>query len=208
MNKHNLNIDENNQNINNDDQNAYVEGDFGEVSGDGNINYEGVDVRNSGANSGDDHIDDECDNNGASSKGNNFEIGGDEPIDVRDVPLKKVICLIYTIQDIGIDLYVELKLLVHSMPKEKLGPMAILQSIKHLDCFPNTTIAYRILLTNLVTASSAERSFSKLKLIKTYLCSIMSQKRPNGIAMISIEHDMLKTIDYKDLIEEFASKKS
>nr|GFA46637.1 hypothetical protein [Tanacetum cinerariifolium] len=56
MNKHNLNIDKDNQNINNDDQNAYVEGDFGEVSDDGNINYEGVDV----GNSGDDHIDDEC----------------------------------------------------------------------------------------------------------------------------------------------------
>ncbi|GJW40508.1 zinc finger MYM-type protein 1-like protein [Tanacetum coccineum] len=68
MNKHNLNIDEDNQNMNNDDQNAYVEGDFGEVSGDGNINDEGVDAGNSGANGGDEHIDYEsanCDNSGA-----------------------------------------------------------------------------------------------------------------------------------------------
>nr|GEZ16187.1 hypothetical protein [Tanacetum cinerariifolium] len=56
-------------------------GDFGEVSDDGNINYEGVDVGKSGANGGDDHIDDECvdyDNSSASVKGNNFEISGDE----------------------------------------------------------------------------------------------------------------------------------
>ena len=87
----------------------------------------------------------------------------------------------------GTDLYVELKLLVHSMPKEKMGPVGILESIKHLDCFPNTTIAYRILLTIPVTVASAERSFSKLKLIKTYLRSTMSQERLNGLAMISIE---------------------
>ena len=92
------------------------------------------------------------------------------------------------------------------MPKEKMGHVGILESIKHLDCFPNTTIAYRILLTIPVTVASAERSFSKLKLIKTYLRSTISQERLNGLAMISIEQDMLKTIDYKDLIEEFASK--
>nr|GEW67218.1 zinc finger MYM-type protein 1 [Tanacetum cinerariifolium]GEW67327.1 zinc finger MYM-type protein 1 [Tanacetum cinerariifolium] len=92
MNKHNLNIDDDNQNINNDDQNAYVEGDFGEVSGDENINDEGVDAENSGANGGDEYIDDECvdyDNIGATIKSNNYEVGGDEPTDVRDVSLKK-----------------------------------------------------------------------------------------------------------------------
>ncbi|PWA52405.1 zinc finger MYM-type protein 1 [Artemisia annua] len=104
----------------------------------------------------------------------------------------------------GTDLYVELKLLIHLMSKEKMEPVGILESIKHLDCFPNTTIAYRILLTIPVTVASAERSFSKLKLIKTYLRSTMSQERLNGLAMISIELDMLKTINYKDLVEEFA----
>jgi len=35
----------------------------------------------------------------------------------------------------------------------------------------------------------------------------MSQKRLNGLALISIEKDMLKEIDYDNLINNFASQK-
>ena len=52
---------------------------------------------------------------------------------------------------------------------------------------PNITIALRILLTMAVTVASAERSFSKLKLIKNYLRSTMSQERLTNLATISIE---------------------
>ncbi|PWA89171.1 zinc finger MYM-type protein 1 [Artemisia annua] len=69
-----------------------------------------------------------------------------------------------------------------------------------------TKFSYVLLIKQLFHLIVAERSFSKLKLIKTYLRSTMSQERLNGLAMISIEQDMLSTTDYKDLIEEFASK--
>jgi hypothetical protein len=62
------------------------------------------------------------------------------------------------------------------------------------------------LLTIPVTVASAERSFSKLKLIKTYLRTTMSQERLNGLAMISIENEYLDKLNYDDLIEDFASK--
>ena len=46
----------------------------------------------------------------------------------------------------------------------------VLDYLKMMDsCFPNVWIAYRILLTIPITIASAERSFSKLKLIKSYL---------------------------------------
>ncbi len=67
-------------------------------------------------------------------------------------------------------------------------------------------VAYRILLTIPVTVASAERSFSKLKLIKTYLRTTMSQERLSGLAMISIENEFLDGLNYDELIEEFASK--
>ena len=67
-------------------------------------------------------------------------------------------------------------------------------------------ITYRILLTIAVTVVSAERSFSKLKLLKSYMRSMMSQERLSGLAIIAIESDILKEVDYDELIEDFASK--
>jgi len=48
------------------------------------------------------------------------------------------------------------------------------------------------------------RNFSKLKLIKTYLRSSMSQKRLNSLTIFSVEKDMLENIG--GLINYFASQ--
>ncbi|XP_050874991.1 uncharacterized protein LOC127078594 [Lathyrus oleraceus] len=106
----------------------------------------------------------------------------------------------------GNEFFAELKLLREMLPEETVRPTDILLFLKGLDCFPNTVIAYRILLTISVTVASAERSFSKLKLLKTYLRSTMSQERLNGLALIAIENDILETIKYEDLVDDFASK--
>jgi hypothetical protein len=75
-----------------------------------------------------------------------------------------------------------------------------------LNCFPNASIAYRILLTIAVTVASAEISFSKLKLLKSYLRSTMSQEILNGLAILSIEQDLLENVEYKSLISNFAAQ--
>ena len=106
----------------------------------------------------------------------------------------------------GNELYVELKLLREILPRKKMRAIDILKFLKGVDYFPNTIIAYRILLTIPVTVASAERSFSKLKLLKSYLRSTMLQERLNGLALIAIENDVLKTIKYEEMVDEFASK--
>jgi len=87
-----------------------------------------------------------------------------------------------------------------------MGAIEILKFLKRHDCFPNATIAYRVMLTIPVTVASAERSFSKLKLLKSYLRSTMTQERLNDLAMIALEGDLLEKIDYERIIEEFISK--
>ncbi|KAI3737329.1 hypothetical protein L2E82_27327 [Cichorium intybus] len=104
------------------------------------------------------------------------------------------------------ELHMELKLLDKFLPSETTNPIDVLKYMKKVDCFPNAIIAYGILLTIPVTVASAERSFSKLKLLKSYLRSTMSQERLNGLAMIAIENDILDTINYEELIDNFASK--
>lgn len=77
-----------------------------------------------------------------------------------------------------------------------------------INTFPNLCVALRIFLTMPVTVAHGERSFSKLKIIKNYLRSAMSQNRLTNLAMISIEKDICEALDMTDLIKEFAIKKA
>ena len=62
------------------------------------------------------------------------------------------------------------------------------------------------MLTIPVTVASVERSFIKLKLLKSYLRSTMTQERLNDLTMIALNSDMLEKIDYERIIEDFISK--
>ncbi|XP_055308009.1 uncharacterized protein LOC129572116 [Sitodiplosis mosellana] len=73
---------------------------------------------------------------------------------------------------------------------------------------PNAVIAYKILLTLPVSVATGERTFSKLKLTKTYLRSTMLQERLSNLAIISIEQDVAKTLNYDQIIDEFAHLKA
>lgn len=70
---------------------------------------------------------------------------------------------------------------------------------------PNAVISFRISLTIPASVASGERSFSKLKLIKTYLRNSMGQDRLNKLAIISIEKEIRNLIN---VIDDFASKKA
>ena len=90
---------------------------------------------------------------------------------------------------------------------------------------PNTCITYRIFLIILVTVAFTERSFSKLKWIKLYLRSTMSQKKLSGLVIFvvlinkvkahvttrkpksSIEKWVLEELEYQNWISLFTSQK-
>lgn len=109
------------------------------------------------------------------------------------------------------ELYEELLVFRHTM-KEDSTPIEALSFLKTMPgaftAFPNIVISLRILLTIPITSASAERSFSKLKIIKNYLRNTISQKRLTELATIAEENETADTLDFKKVIELFASKKS
>ena len=86
---------------------------------------------------------------------------------------------------------------------------AVLSNPNHaLDClmqfgrgvFPTLCIAYRLLLTIGFSIASCERSFSKLKLIKTCMRSSMIQEHQTSLALTSIEREFLSA-DVKNEVQ-------
>ncbi|KAL4152689.1 hypothetical protein QTP88_000550 [Uroleucon formosanum] len=106
------------------------------------------------------------------------------------------------------DLAHELKS-VSAMVDDNLTPYELLTfMINAGDFAPNLSIALRILLTLPVSVATGERSFSKLKLIKTYLRSTMKNERLCGLTMISIEHEVGQELTDKKLVHDFAKLKA
>lgn len=70
---------------------------------------------------------------------------------------------------------------------------------------PSVVIALQILFTIPVLAASGKWSFSKLVLIKTYHQNSMGQERLSDVAIILIENDVANSIEYDDVIEDFAT---
>lgn len=109
------------------------------------------------------------------------------------------------------DELVSIRAFLSGMFKVKITPLVVLNFIKQhtiQDLYPNVWIAMRILLTVPVTVASGERSFSKLKLIKTYLRSTMLQSRLSSLGTLSIENEIAENLDFSVLIKDFADKKA
>ena len=74
--------------------------------------------------------------------------------------------------------------------------------------FANVEAILRLFLSLLVTNSSEERSFSKLKSIKNELRSTMSQKRLSAHSILCIDSDKLKQINFDEFLHDFVLTKA
>ncbi|XP_012559259.3 zinc finger MYM-type protein 1-like [Hydra vulgaris] len=111
----------------------------------------------------------------------------------------------------GVELWYEIKAIGRRLDTSNSDPKSVLKCIytsNVVEVFPNLSIAFRILLTLPVTVASAEGSFSKLKIIKSYLRSQMCQDRLVGLATISIEKEIADHLDIEDLVKDFAELKA
>ncbi|XP_068208340.1 uncharacterized protein [Palaemon carinicauda] len=108
------------------------------------------------------------------------------------------------------DLCHELQAVARRLQPDTVTPLDVLKLICEqglVHRVPNTFVALRILLTLPVTVASGERSFSKLKLIKTYLRSTMTEERLVGLAMVSKENEIAQKVDLRNLVADFAKKR-
>jgi hypothetical protein len=71
---------------------------------------------------------------------------------------------------------------------------------------PEMVKVLRLLLTVPLTTCTAERSFSSLRRLKTYLCSTMTQRRLNNIAVLHVHHDYVQNLSVDSLIDEFINR--
>ena len=78
----------------------------------------------------------------------------------------------------------------------------------YLESLPNIALSLQLFLTICGSVVSCDRSFSKLKLIKTYLRFTMSESRLTNLAILSIENNKLNTLDFEEVINEFVSSKA
>jgi hypothetical protein len=69
--------------------------------------------------------------------------------------------------------------------------------------FPHVESLVRLLLVNPASSATAERSFSSLRRLKTYLRSTCGQQRLNSLAVCHVHKDIMDTIDVKELMKEF-----
>ena len=75
------------------------------------------------------------------------------------------------------------------------------------EVYPNVFIALRTMLNCPDTAASTERSCSKLKLIKNFNRSHMTDSRITSLAMLSIEASCVFCLDLDGVIKAFACQK-
>ena len=71
--------------------------------------------------------------------------------------------------------------------------------------YPNVYVLIKILATLPVTTASAERSFSCLRRLKSYLRSTMCEERLSGLAMMQIQRKKMPSAD--EVLDQLAKSK-
>jgi len=110
--------------------------------------------------------------------------------------------------DVDLDnFFSELKVLQFTLPDKLMSAIEILQFVTDVDCYPNDSIAYQILLIVPIIIALAEISLFKLNILKDCLRSTILHDRLNGLARCFIEWEILDNIDLDVVPNDFASSK-
>ena len=87
--------------------------------------------------------------------------------------------------------------IAHLKSAEQMASFLVVKNASLVTTYPDVFTAYMMYMTVPVIFATAGRSFSKLKLIKNFLRSSMSQERLSGLALLSIENKQAKNLDFE-----------
>ena len=96
----------------------------------------------------------------------------------------------------------------HLKSAKEMASFLIVENASLATIYSGVHTAYIMYMIVSVTIATTEKSFSLLRLIKNLLRSSMSQERLSGLALLSIENERAKTLDFRKVIQQFASAKA
>ncbi|BFZ15279.1 hypothetical protein BsWGS_18318 [Bradybaena similaris] len=76
-----------------------------------------------------------------------------------------------------------------------------------LTMLPELVKFIRLFLTIPTTTCTAERSFSSLRRLKSYLRSTMAQTRLNSVAILNCHQHLVNELNLEDVADEFIKRK-
>lgn len=103
----------------------------------------------------------------------------------------------------------ELEILFSMLQEDKTSFNSLMEKaeeVKHI--LPCANQICRLALTSPVTVASNERSFSKLKLIKTHLRSTMADERLNSLVVLGVEKDIVDQLDLNKIAHKWSILKN
>jgi hypothetical protein len=80
-----------------------------------------------------------------------------------------------------------------------------LRLLHQLSGFPNLLTVYKILVTLAVSTATAERTMSKVKLIKTRLRSTMADEFFSSLMLAACEKDIVDSLETDMIVDHFAA---
>lgn len=113
------------------------------------------------------------------------------------------------IEDLRHEAY-QLRRLLERTPADVAKPTSLVSLVCFLEpyklAFQEVARLLSIAVVLPVSSAACERSFSALKLIKTYLRSTMTNDRLSSVALLSIESTRAQNIDFSAFVDEFDSR--
>jgi len=97
---------------------------------------------------------------------------------------------------------------IDEKPKNIQQMLVFIKNNDFSEMYPYVVIALRMFLCTPCSNCSTERSFSALKRVKSYLRSNIKEEKLNALAILNIENDITKKLNYNNVINIFAAKQA